>query len=208
MQHDLIALDADGVLIDYHEGYAQGWERAFGFRPTVRNPEGYHPRDYWDVPTLTESELKHFQVHGLSTQTWRNMPAMPGALEACRSLTHGGYRLMCVTALSPVFGEARTHNLKRLGFDLAGVLAVGASGLGNPKAKTLLDLKPVAFVDDYLGYLQGLPAGTWRALVEGRSHNNPNNDRRLKPPSSRHTSLADFATFWLTEHPANARARG
>jgi hypothetical protein len=204
MQHDLIALDADGVLIDYHEGYAQAWERAFGFRPTVRNAEGYHPRDYWDVPTLTASELKHFRVHGLSEQTWRNMPAMPGALEACQQLSQAGFRLMCVTALSPAYGAARAHNLKRLGFELADVLAVGTSGLGNPKAKALLDLQPVAFVDDYLGYLQGLPPGTWRALIEGRTLNNPNIDGQLEPPSSRHACLLDFAHYWLTQHPSAA----
>lgn len=201
VQHDLITLDADGVLIDYHEGYAQAWERAFGFRPTVRNPDGYHPRDYWDVPTLTTSELKHFRVHGLSAQTWRNMPAMPRALEACRLLTQAGFRLICVSALSPVYRDARAHNLKRLGFELIDVLAVGTSGLGNPKAKTLLELKPAAFVDDYLGYLQGLAPDTWRALIEGRSHNNPNIDGQLDPPSSRHACLLDFAHYWLTQRP-------
>ena len=30
MRRPVIALDADGVLLDFHLAYAEAWERAFG----------------------------------------------------------------------------------------------------------------------------------------------------------------------------------
>jgi hypothetical protein len=33
MRKGLIALDADGVLLDFHLGYADAWRRAFGEAP-------------------------------------------------------------------------------------------------------------------------------------------------------------------------------
>ena len=197
MADDLVVLDADGVLLDYHEGYALAWERAFGVRPAVRNPDGYHPRDYWDVPALSASELRHFWTVGFDEVLWRSMPALPGALEACRQLRDAGYRLVCVTALGPEFEVARTANLDELGFEFAAVHAVGHLGAGNPKQAAVDRLRPAAFVDDYLPYLQGIGHGTWRGLIEARSHASPNRDPHLEEPHSRHANLEDFADWWI-----------
>jgi hypothetical protein len=35
----IIALDADGVLLDYNFAYAKAWERVFGALPEERNPQ-------------------------------------------------------------------------------------------------------------------------------------------------------------------------
>lgn len=199
----LIGLDADGVLIDYHAGYAMAWEKAFGERLKVRNPNGYHPRHYWDVPTLDTAGRLHLLEHGFTREVWGSMPAMPGAVDACKLLRSAGYRLTCVTALNPDFGDARAANLRELGFQLEGVHAVGASMQGNPKSAKIHQLQPVAFIDDYLKYLSGLPAGTWRALIEGRPDHSPNRDPALENPDSRHLSLFQFAVSWL----ARAEAR-
>ena len=40
-QAKLIALDADGVLLDYNLAYASAWECAFGVRPQLRDPQAY-----------------------------------------------------------------------------------------------------------------------------------------------------------------------
>jgi len=34
----IIALDADGVLLDYHHAYARAWAEAFGHPPALRDP--------------------------------------------------------------------------------------------------------------------------------------------------------------------------
>lgn len=197
----LIALDADGVLLDYHEGYARGWEKAFGTRPSVRNPRAYHPMQYWDVPVLTAQERVHFSQHGMTEEIWSSMPALEGALEACQMLREAGFRLTCVTALPNRFEDARALNLRTLGFELEAVHAVGGSLARNPKVRALGELKPTAFVDDYLGYLQGLPPGIWRALVEGRPEHSPNRDPALQAPHSRHVDLQDFARWALVNLP-------
>ena len=41
MARPLIALDADGVLLDFHLGYAGAWARAFGTLPAERDPFAY-----------------------------------------------------------------------------------------------------------------------------------------------------------------------
>lgn len=45
MARPLIALDADGVLLDFHLGYAGAWRRAFGALPVERDPLAYWPID-------------------------------------------------------------------------------------------------------------------------------------------------------------------
>ena len=52
MARPLIALDADGVLLDFHLGYAAAWERAFGRAPAERDPKAYWPMDRWYVNRL------------------------------------------------------------------------------------------------------------------------------------------------------------
>lgn len=39
----LIALDADGVLLDYSLAYAHLWERAFGYFPKELDKNAYWP---------------------------------------------------------------------------------------------------------------------------------------------------------------------
>jgi beta-phosphoglucomutase-like phosphatase (HAD superfamily) len=38
----IIALDCDGVLLDYHTTYAQIYEKAFGKQLTIVSPNSYH----------------------------------------------------------------------------------------------------------------------------------------------------------------------
>lgn len=194
-----IALDADGVLVDYHEGFAQAWERAFGERPKIRDPEGYHPLHYWDA-TLTDPETRtHFKRHFYAPETWSSFPALPGAVEACARLREANYELVCVSALNPELQPARESNLRNLGFGLRRVFTTGSLLVGNPKRRMLMALHPLAVVDDYLPYLQGLPEETWKALVQGRPSHNPNNTPSLELPNSRHKDLASFTTWWLAD---------
>ena len=200
MHPRLIALDADGVLIDYHEGYAMAWERAFGERPKVKDPNGYHPKDYWDVPDLDLAGQIHLRERGFTREVWENMPIIDGAAQACSLLVDAGFELVCVTALSARYQKERKRNLKNAAIPVTAVHTVGHAGLGNPKAAMIKKLSPAAFVDDYLPYLQGLQGVTWKALVKGRPNNSPNEIKGFKPPDSVHASLLEFAEFWLTRN--------
>jgi beta-phosphoglucomutase-like phosphatase (HAD superfamily) len=41
MTKGVIALDADGVLLNYHVAYAKAWESAFGEKPKMKDPLAY-----------------------------------------------------------------------------------------------------------------------------------------------------------------------
>jgi len=41
----LIALDGDGVLLDYNLAYAKAWEKATGTYPLERDAKAYWPID-------------------------------------------------------------------------------------------------------------------------------------------------------------------
>ena len=56
MAKPVIALDADGVLLDYSLAYAGAWQRAFGRRPALRDPAAYWPIDRWEVERLEDDE--------------------------------------------------------------------------------------------------------------------------------------------------------
>ncbi len=86
MSQEVIALDADGVLVDYSTAYAKAWEKAFLTRPTERDPEAYWPIDRWGVERLSGEPLERFR-RCFDEAFWSGIPAVNGALQACRDLT-------------------------------------------------------------------------------------------------------------------------
>ena len=197
MSRPLIALDADGVLLDFHLGYADAWRRAFGAVPPERDPQAYWPIDRWQVDRLEGAPLSHFAAH-FDEHFWSTVPAMAGAVDACVGLADAGYELVCVSALDCRFEAARLRNLRDLGFPIERVLATGnASGERSPKAVALDTLKPVAFVDDYLPYLRGIRRDVHAALVLRAPNGSPNTGAELSLAHSVHADLAGFASTWL-----------
>lgn len=197
MPRPTIALDADGVLLDFHLGYAGAWERCFGVRPLERDPLAYWPMDRWQVERLDTDARARFRLH-FDEHFWTTVPAVHGALEACRQLHGAGYELVCVSALDLEYEAARLRNLRELGFPIERVIATGnAEGACSPKAEAIETLRPVAFVDDYLPYLRGLPANVHTALVLRAPNGSPNTGPDLSLADSVHPDLAAFADYWL-----------
>lgn len=201
----VIALDADGVLLDYNRAYAGAWAQAFGERPRLVNPRAYWPMDRWGVERLEGERLARFRACFDAT-FWSTIPPLPGAVQASRDLAAAGYRLVCVTAMDRAFAPARWRNLRDLGFAVERVVAVGKpGGPGNPKAAPAAALRAVAVVDDYLPYLQGLPRAVHAALIEHESdrdrHGSPNADPALAAPHSRHADLRAFVDWWTSRPP-------
>jgi hypothetical protein len=52
MSKGIIALDADGVFLDYRLAYAGAWQKAFGQYPRERDPVAYWPIDRWEAERL------------------------------------------------------------------------------------------------------------------------------------------------------------
>jgi phosphoglycolate phosphatase-like HAD superfamily hydrolase len=197
MPRPVIALDADGVLLDFHLGYAGAWQRAFGAWPAERDPQAYWPMDRWDVPRLDATAREHFRSF-FDESFWLSVPAIDGALEACHRLAAAGFDLVCVSALEARFEQARLRNLRALGFPIERVLATGHDdSQRSPKADAIEALQPVAFVDDYLPYLRGVPQHVHTALVLRAPNGSPNSGPELVLAKSQHQDLAQFVDDWL-----------
>lgn len=197
MSRPLIALDADGVLLDFHLAYASAWQRAFGAYPRERDPQAYWPIDRWDVERLDATRRAQFRVQ-FDEYFWATCPALPGAVDACHRLVAAGFELVCVSALEHEHGPARLRNLRALDFPIERVIATGnAAGERSPKADAIEELHPIAFVDDYLPYLRGIPAQVHTALVLRARNGSPNTGTELQLAKSVHQDLAEFTTHWL-----------
>jgi len=197
MAKSLIALDADGVLLDFHLGYAGAWQRAFGAAPEERDRLAYWPMDRWAVDRLDDAGRSHFRRHFDET-FWTTVPAIHGALEACHRLHDAGFDLVCVSALDAEFEAARLRNLRDHGFPIERVVATGnAPGERSPKADAIAELAPVAFVDDYLPYLRGVPETVHKALILRAPNGSPNTGDEMSIVQSIHDDLAGFADHWL-----------
>ena len=198
MAKPLIALDADGVLLDYSLAYAGAWQRAFGRRPALRDSAAYWPIDRWEVERLEDNERLAQLRLAFDDEFWGGIPAIAGAVDACVALAAAGYDLVCVTALPEVYRAARQRNLRAHGFPIEVVHATdNVLTEASPKADTLNALAPVAFVDDYLPYFLGVSPMIHRALVLREPSGSPNVGDLLVHTDSQHADLASFARWWL-----------
>ncbi len=198
-----IALDADGVLLDYNTAYAGAWKRAFGEDLAIVRPDAYSAIDLYGVPTLTGEALQTLR-RAFDDTFWRTVPALPGAVEACKALAEAGHELICVTALDHQHREARLANLRDLGFPIERVVTTPATAgaVLSPKVGAVHELEPVAFVEDHAPYLRGIdPRRMHLALLMARPDGSPNVgfDRALA--HTEHADLAGFARWWLHERP-------
>jgi phosphoglycolate phosphatase-like HAD superfamily hydrolase len=203
MTRPILALDADGVLVDLHIGYSRAWQQAFGVALAERDPQAYWPSDRWAVEPIDAEQRLLLRAQFERPEMWESLPAIAGAVEACHRLHNAGYELVCVTALEARFQPARLRNLKSLGFPIRKVVATGhMEGQRSPKADAIQALRPVAFVDDYIAYMRGVPTEVHTALVLRAPNGSPNVGDELKLARSVHQDLADFADHWLGPTPA------
>jgi len=197
MARPLIALDADGVLLDFHLGYASAWQRAFGQAPAERDPQAYWPMDRWHVERLDPARRLQLRA-AFDEHFWTTVPAIAGAVEACHRLSEAGFDLVCVSALELEFEAARLRNLRDLGFPIERVIATGnAAGERSPKADAIAALQPIAFVDDYIPYMRGVPGHVHTALVLRAPNGSPNAGPDMVLAKSVHDDLAGFTDHWL-----------
>lgn len=193
----IIALDADGVLLDYGLAYASVWERAFGQRPVERDKDAYFPFHRWAVEFLVGERLAALRAC-MDEQFWSCVPPLERAVEACHRLHDAGYELVCVSALAPQFEAARLGNLRDAGFPIERVIATGlAAGEWSPKADTIEQLGAVAFVDDFLPYFRGIAPGIHRALICRGPNGTPNVGPELDLIHSSHADLWEFSDWML-----------
>lgn len=196
-----IAVDADGVMLDYNLAYAGAWEKTFGVYPVEADPHAYWATDRWGVSQLSGPDLDRFR-EAFDESFWTSVPMLPGALEACTALHAAGFNLICVTAIRPEHAGFRLRNLHDHGIPIERVIATGTDHNHDhsPKAEALLKIKPLAFVDDYLPYMKGVHPEIHKALIlRGSVKNNPNrvNGTTLEFVNTQHDNLLEFSKWWL-----------
>lgn len=196
-QKPIIALDGDGVLLDYHLAYQHAWLKAFGNLPEIKDPFAYWPKDRYDVRHLESNELDYFRSF-FDDNFWANIPPINNAIDACYRLVDSGYKLVCVTALEHRYQSARFKNLRDQGFPITHVVTTSQTdGNVSPKKAAVENLEAVAFVDDYLPYFRGLCGTVHRALILREPHGSPNQGAELSNVDSLHSDLMTFVMDWL-----------
>lgn len=195
-----IALDADGVLLDYHAAYRQAWAKAFGVLPELRDSKAYWPIDRWDVQKLSGAELASFRAC-FDEEYWANIPAISGAVAACQNLSDAGYELVCVSAIESQFETTRLNNLQNCGFPITRVVATANSSEDgvSPKTQALQMLNPLVFVDDFAPYLLGIPGHIHKALILREPNGSPNVGENLALADSYHADLMAFSDWWIVQ---------
>lgn len=198
----LIALDADGVLVNYNEAFGRMWERFFNTKLTCVEPRAYHATTYWGVeaPEFNHPFWEFFDNHG-----WEDMPAMPDAVDACHRLVEAGHRLVCVTSMPSHRHASRLANLRALGFPIDQVIATGhcADRTANPKKAAIEALGPDWFVDDELRKLKDLP-GVKCVLVDPVHPDTPNAGQDDRYLALRVPSLAAFTDYLISRPEATS----
>lgn len=163
----LIAIDVDGVKVNYRQAYANRWGRVFGTVPAVKDAAAYKLWDHLDIDFLEGDRLEEWNKSS-DSEFWSTMPLLSGALEACHRLVEAGHELISVTAAPNEYHSERSHNLRD--FPLTSVYCVGSlierdHQVVSPKAALLNELKPHFFIDDYINYFAGVDPRIQRILI-------------------------------------------
>lgn len=197
MNKPIIALDIDGVVLDYNKSWPIPWKRAFG-EDLVSKKVAFHAHNEYETGILSEEKFQEFKKH-YTHESWATMPLLPGAKEACHMLADAGYTLVAVTSMPPEWETSRAMNLVDLhGLPFTNVIATGRPpGGGNPKLRYIEKLKPVAFVDDLVHNFYGIPEGVHCALLEPGFYDSPNHTGDKTQVDSIHDDLLTFTKYWL-----------
>ncbi|CAF4163271.1 unnamed protein product [Adineta steineri] len=198
----IIALDCDGVLLDYHATFAQIYEQTFGKKLTIVSPNAHYAERKYNVNFNDEEKEKFKQVW--NEYGWRRMPMHDGALEACLLLHEAGYELICVTAMSSNFIEHRLENFRLHGFPIDKIISSGYDKdnfNNNPKRKIIEDLNPVVFVDDLRRNFNNIQhVHTKLIFIDHQREDDPNQHDNIYY-DAKYGSLLEFVKDFLkTKH--------
>ncbi|CAF3312395.1 unnamed protein product [Rotaria socialis] len=201
-QKPIIALDCDGVLLDYHATFAQIYEKAFGKQLTCVSPKSYYSSTAYDVTFTPEEQNRFNEVW--DAEGWRTMPMLDGALQACNLLHEAGYELICVTAMPACFSDHRLENFLSHGFPINRVISTGydkENPQNNPKKKIIEALHPVAFVDDLRRNFKDIQGvHTKFVFIDNEYHDDPNQYDNIYYDVKYPTLLAFVNDFLQAEH--------
>lgn len=191
----LIALDGDGVIFDYRQAFPVVWQSAFGELLEMVQPNAYHATTAYGVEWESDAQREKF-FECFDEEVWATMPIFDGVVEACELLVEAGNELVIVSSMNHNFGVARLRNCMLYSLPITEVHAVKrVKGEGNPKLEVLHKLQPDVLVDDLMDNFEGL-VDIHKAFIYYGRFDCPSLISSIKPDSC-HSSLLDFAKFWV-----------
>ena len=193
-----IALDADGVLLNYNDAYPYVYERAFGRPLPLLRADAYHATNAYGLTLVKGSPEYDRFFASFDENAWATMPVFEGVIEGCHALHDAGYELICVSSMPPEFADARLRNFQLHDLPIAQVIATGRHSGDNPKLTVIEELQPVGFVDDLASNFLGVGSSVHKALVDRKCFDSPNTPEDTRLANTHHPSLKHFCDWWLT----------
>lgn len=137
--HKTIAIDADGVILDFLKQWEVAAMKLFN-RAIARQSPDYELAARYGMSSEEKSKLWQFFYED---GHWTSIPALPGAVEAVHALLEANYDVHVVTSITPDILESRKTNFRKIG-----LIDIPVHCVDGRKYGKLLDLKPLMFVDD------------------------------------------------------------
>lgn len=191
-KNKIIALDCDGVLLNYNEAYGRALEEFLGEKPTIVSPTAYFCHNYFDVQLNPQQKTEFYKF--FNDKGWGMMTDLPRSIEATHKLREAGYKIIVVTSMPKIAQDMRHKNLLDLGFAVDATIATGKKNNNiNPKKSYIEALLPEYFVDDLMENFHNIDSSTHFVLVDSQSHDSPNLnfEHKIKLHST-HNTLWDF----------------
>jgi hypothetical protein len=172
-----IALDCDGVILDYIECYKRLYNEFFNDNKKAVNPYSYTADIHLGIDwTHREKEQSAFYDY-FGQNGWTSMKPISGAVEATKKIKEAGYKIVIVTSIPFDKANARHDNLLKEGVSFDDVIACGSHSTANGSniKKPYLDkLAPQYFADDLLQNFSGVSDNINCVLIDWFCENNEN----------------------------------
>lgn len=162
-----IALDVDGVLLNFMPVFDKAAEMVLGYKPTIYQDE-FNMDHYYLTSRINvdQSKIDEILDYMLETRMYANIPALKGAKEAIEKIKEEDFDIYIVTALPERAKEMRLENLlNELNLVPKEIFCVG---MGLSKGDALKLLRPDIFIDDRIEYLASGPDVFHLAWIDQR----------------------------------------
>lgn len=194
MKKQILALDCDGVILNYNQQFGIIYEKLFNKKLDIVNPLSYHAEDYFGIK-LSESEKKEFYKYFMK-DGWSNMQPFDNVKETIDELKKD-FKIIIVTSMPSQAKEKRMNNLKKFEIHFDELYATGRSiKHSNPKKEILDELKPHYFVDDLLHNFKDIDSSIKRILLHNNLTNSPNHNHK---DITYHSTYSNLHEFYINE---------
>lgn len=203
----VIALDCDGVMLNYLDTYKKLYDEMFNTDVKVVNPRSFAPNMHFGISWTERQEDKlAFQVF-FDENGWKNMKALPGAVEATKHMKELGFDIVVVTSIPKNKDLDRMINLEKAGFPINDLIACGAHSStipgSNLKEPYLKKIMPQYFVDDLLSNFHNVSDIMKCVLIDWSCENNDdwnsNKKEQIVEVFDTHEYLLDFSLKHLMQ---------